>query len=224
MTADLGPLPDQPAHEAVCASAPVQSAGAIGSGAGRVTVAAPGLPEMRGIPGVHEGTEELVVTLLRSVGWLSRFDLRSRTTGAGPMLPTPDAQLPGRRTFTLATALGTHIDLPAFAASVRVPLRAAQLRPGTEDSGSAHGLGVTGALLTALKQAEDVRDLIVRVSNPASEPVEVLVRVPSNTSVEVCRLDETPDTTGVRPVPDADGALRWNAAPFSLTTLRLIRA
>ncbi|MFB6550804.1 glycosyl hydrolase-related protein [Streptomyces sp. NPDC056405] len=224
VTADLGPLPDRPGHEAACASAPVQSAGAIGFGAGRVTVAAPGLPEMRGIPGADEGTEELVVTLLRSVGWLSRFDLRSRTTGAGPMLATPDAQLPGRRTFAFATTLGAQTDLARLAASVRVPLRAAQVRPGTEDRGSAHELGVSGALLTAVKQAEDGRGLIVRVSNPAPEPAEVLVRTPSGTSVEVCRLDETPDATGVRPVVAADGALRWNAAPFSLTTLRLIRA
>jgi alpha-mannosidase/mannosylglycerate hydrolase len=221
VTADLGPLPDEPGHEAVCGAAPVQSAAAIGGGAGRVTVAAPGLPEMRGIPGRQPGTDELVVTLLRSVGWLSRFDLRSRTTGAGPMLPTPDAQLPGPRSFRLATALG-DADLAAFAADVRVPMRAVQLRPGSEAAASEPGLSVRGARLSALKQAEDGNGLILRVGNPSAEPTEVDVCVPAATQVIACRLDETSDPGQLPPSRHPDGTLRWVGAPYSLTTLRLL--
>ncbi|MFE0207125.1 hypothetical protein [Streptomyces sp. NPDC058985] len=217
---DLGPLPDQPGHEAVCASAPVQSGASIGTGTGRVLVVASGLPEMRGIPGATEGAEELVVTLLRSVGWLSRFDLRSRTTGAGPMLPTPDAQMPGHRTFTLATANGAETDLSEFAAAQRVPLRALQLRPGAEATVPGHGPTVKGARLAAFKPAEDGCGTILRISNPTPDLAEVTVGTHKDTVADVCRLDETLDPAAPPPVT-ADGELLWSASPFSVLTLRL---
>ncbi|MCK9518082.1 MAG: hypothetical protein M0R74_03480, partial [Dehalococcoidia bacterium] len=40
------------------------------------------------------GRQAYALTLLRCVGWLSRDDLRSRRGGAGPMIATPDAQMP----------------------------------------------------------------------------------------------------------------------------------
>jgi alpha-mannosidase len=46
--------------------------------------------------------DELEVTLLRSVGWLSRDDLRTRGGGAGPRLETPEAQCLGEYPFTYA--------------------------------------------------------------------------------------------------------------------------
>src|SRR5207248_11252901 len=50
-------------------------------------VVAPGLNEAEVTP---DGT--IGITLLRSVGWLSRMDLRTRPSHAGPALPTPGAQ------------------------------------------------------------------------------------------------------------------------------------
>ncbi|MFB7029959.1 MULTISPECIES: hypothetical protein [unclassified Streptomyces] len=44
---DLGPLPTDRGHEAVCGSAPVQSLGVVGRGTDRTAVLALGLPEMR---------------------------------------------------------------------------------------------------------------------------------------------------------------------------------
>lgn len=46
--------------------------------------------------------DSLEVTLLRSVGWLSRDDLRTRGGGAGPHLPTPEAQCMGEYTYEYA--------------------------------------------------------------------------------------------------------------------------
>ncbi|SDZ77431.1 alpha-mannosidase/mannosylglycerate hydrolase [Thalassobacillus cyri] len=43
---------------------------------------------------------ELEITLLRSVGWLSREDLRTRGGGAGPGFETPDAQCLGSYSFS----------------------------------------------------------------------------------------------------------------------------
>lgn len=43
--------------------------------------------------------DEIAVTLIRSVGWLSRDDLRARGGGAGPSFETPDAQCQGLQRF-----------------------------------------------------------------------------------------------------------------------------
>ena len=52
------------------------------------------------------GRSALALTLLRAVGWLSRGDLALRPGDAGPPLPTPAAQVPGRH--RLAFALRLH--------------------------------------------------------------------------------------------------------------------
>lgn len=47
---------------------------------------------------------ELCLTLLRSVGWLSRNDFPERPFNAGPSIETPEAQCHGRREFRYAVA------------------------------------------------------------------------------------------------------------------------
>jgi alpha-mannosidase len=60
----------------------------------------------RGIPEIEArrtaGGTELVLTLIRAVGWLSREDLRSRLMEAGPKLETPGAQSLGPHRFEYA--------------------------------------------------------------------------------------------------------------------------
>ncbi|PYZ92746.1 glycoside hydrolase family 38 [Salipaludibacillus keqinensis] len=51
-----------------------------------------------------EQEDEIHLTLLRSVGWLSRDDLRTRGGGAGPRLETPEAQCIGDYSFDLIVA------------------------------------------------------------------------------------------------------------------------
>lgn len=46
-----------------------------------------------------EGRAALSLTLLRAVGWLSRDDLRTRGGGAGPRMPTPEAQCAGEHVY-----------------------------------------------------------------------------------------------------------------------------
>lgn len=49
-------------------------------------------------------SDTLCITLLRSVGWLSREDLGNRPGHAGPGIATPGAQMLGRHTIELAIA------------------------------------------------------------------------------------------------------------------------
>lgn len=59
-----------------------------------------GITEYQVEPG-PEGVR-ICLTLLRCVGWLSRPDLSTRYANAGPSLPTPEAQCPGRHVFQYA--------------------------------------------------------------------------------------------------------------------------
>jgi alpha-mannosidase len=88
------------------ATAPAHRFVAAAAGARGLVVLAPGFFE-------YEWTRkrELVVTLLRSVGELSRADLAERPGHAGWPEPTPLAQEPGRHTIELALAPAAGEDL-----------------------------------------------------------------------------------------------------------------
>ncbi len=60
-----------------------------------------GLPEVA-VQHRDDGNIETALTLLRCVGWLSRDDFSTRRGHAGPMLPTPGAQMHGTYTFSYA--------------------------------------------------------------------------------------------------------------------------
>ena len=68
-----------------------------------------------GVQYIHQGTpeyrvvaddgDELAITLLRSVGWLSRRDFSTRGNGAGPDLPTPEAQCLGQHHYQFSLVM-----------------------------------------------------------------------------------------------------------------------
>jgi alpha-mannosidase len=64
----------------------------VSDGRAGLALIAHGLHEYELLPG---SPQELALTLLRSVGWLSRDDLVTRRGHAGPAMETPGAQLPG---------------------------------------------------------------------------------------------------------------------------------
>ncbi|MGW6485741.1 glycoside hydrolase family 38 N-terminal domain-containing protein [Streptomyces sp. NPDC055056] len=227
IAADLGPLPQEAGHEAVCGSAPVQSFAAIGSGTGRTALFAPGLPEMRGLRAgeTPSGADaEIAVTLLRSVGWLSRFDLRSRTTGAGPALPTPQAQCQGQQAFRVAMAVGTPLadeqNLVRMADSFRTPMRAWQLRPGTMPGAYTSVLTAHGGLLSALKTAEDGNGLVLRLSNPGTQECGAHISAAPGSLLVPSRLDE--EGAGEAPVRVGDQVATWPLGPYATLTVRVL--
>lgn len=72
-----------------------------------------GLPEYEAIK-ENDGTITLAITLLRCIGWLSRGDLATRGTIAGPDLNTPGAQCPGKHLFEFSLTIqhkkGDYLD------------------------------------------------------------------------------------------------------------------
>src|SRR5262249_39679766 len=128
--------------------------------AGGLTVVAPGLPEAEVTP---DGT--IALTLVRAVGWLARFDLRSRPVPAGPTMPGPAAQCAGVLEARLALHGGCD---PTAASDAELGLwgllggSEALLAPGD----SLLALEPSELLLSACKPAEVGAGLVVRVLNP----------------------------------------------------------
>ena len=123
---------------------------------------------------------ELAITLLRSVGYLSRNRHALRPEPAGPQLPTPAAQSRGLRSVSLAL-------MPCGGSWAAVPEAAERFRhdlvtvAGTGDPAlplpaPAAGLAVEGdgVVMTSLRARDDWKEL--RVVALSDEPAQAVVR------------------------------------------------
>ncbi len=155
--------------------------------AGGLMVGAPGLPEAEVRP---DGV--IALTLVRSVGWLARHDLRSRPLPAGPMIPVPGAQCLGRLEARLVLAAAGD---PAVAREAELGLRAVLGgdRPMLEPGRDLVEVSPSAVLLTALKPAECGEGVVLRLLNPTGGQIPARVRIglPLR-SAHLVRLDETP--------------------------------
>jgi alpha-mannosidase len=88
----IGARRDPGAAEIELPTYPMWSFVDVSDGRAGLALIADGLHEYEVLPG---NPAELVLTLLRSVGWLSREDLTTRTGHAGPGMETPGAQVLG---------------------------------------------------------------------------------------------------------------------------------
>ncbi len=91
----------------------------------------------RGLPSVEVGEDGVIaLTLLRSVGWLSRDDLWVRRIAAGPLVPTPGAQCHGEYIYEYAVLPHAGdwraVYRDAYAYSVPALARRADTHPGLE--------------------------------------------------------------------------------------------
>jgi alpha-mannosidase len=153
----------------------------------------------KGLPEIEARDGELLVTLLRCVGQISREGLATRPGHAGPPTPTPGGQCLGRHRFELAFRFG------AASLGEAALLRASQnyrfdFLETPFDAPVAAPLTLAGdVVLSALKGADDGDGVILRVFNPGRRAARL--RIAAAGEVERCRLDETPlpgGTTSVR--------------------------
>ncbi|HEU5307863.1 MAG TPA: hypothetical protein VFW97_11085 [Acidimicrobiia bacterium] len=177
-----------------------------------LTVAAPGLPE-----GEVTADGVIAVTVLRTFGWLARFQLGTRPIPAGPALPTPDGELPGGITADLSlrvdaserTLLGDELGLLAVPAG-DAPL----LDPGE----SLLTLEPAALVLSTIKPVDD-DTVLVRVLNPTDDVhTAVLTLARPITRAESRRLDETADDGDVEL---ADGRVTFTIGAHALRTVAL---
>ncbi|MER6942423.1 alpha-mannosidase [Nonomuraea sp. NPDC000554] len=167
-----------------------------------------------------EGGSELALTLLRSVGYLSRNRNALRPEPAGPQLPTPAAQSRGLRSVNLALMPydGTWQDVLPAAETFRHDL---VVTPGTGAAGLAQpdpapGLSVTGdgVVMTSLRSRDEWRELRVVALTPTA--TEALVEG-GFTQARRADLRGRPGD----PLQVEDGILRLPLRPWEIATVQL---
>ena len=203
------PPPTAPLHRYVSLFAPTRGA----------TVYSDGLAEYEADAG-----GDVAVTLVRSVGDLSRNDLPERPGHAGWPVPTPEAQMLGA--FTAELALFRHgprssetIDLVERTADdVLLPLVGTTLRSAIADYAPTGGLELHGRGLafSTAKESENGEWLVLRCVNLTDESVNGSWDVPFEPrEANLARLDETP----LGAVTLAGRSISFVAAPRAVVTL-----
>ncbi len=150
-----------------------------------LVVGAPGLPEAEVTP-----AGEILVTLVRSIGVLARIELRTRPLPAGPEMPVPGAQTPGRVAATITLAR-----TPADARAAEVGLRGVLGGETPLVVPDVALLEVTArhSVLSSCKPAQEGDRIVVRVLNPTDEPDDVMLRFGLDVQrARPVRLDEGP--------------------------------
>ncbi|SFJ38532.1 alpha-mannosidase [Streptosporangium canum] len=178
---------------------------------------------------------ELALTLIRSVGLLSRNRNAYRDEPAGPQLPTPAAQCPGPVTTRLAvlphTGTWHQAGLPRLAEEYRHALlavpgsgRAPAASPAAggpgrspEHAGASLAVEGTGVVLTALRERGDVLEIRVVAEHPSV--TEAVVRGP----FDAARRADVLGVAGER-LEVTGGVVRLPLRPFEIATLHLTRA
>lgn len=141
-------------------------------------VANRGLPEYEVIK--RRGSSTVALTLLRSVGWLSRDDFPCREGPAGPFLPTPEAQCLGEHIFEYSLIPHAGDWRTAFpqAHAFNAPLRAvttAAHAGSLPAAGSLIDVAPATFVITAIKSAEAGDGVIVRGYNAGNEGIDARV-------------------------------------------------
>jgi mannosylglycerate hydrolase len=176
-------------------------------------VVAPGLPEAEVTP---DG--EVAITLVRAVGWIARYDLRTRPMPAGPAMAIDGAQtlVP----FEARLALLADGD-PVAARDAELGLRGTigGPEPLVADGRALLALEPRSLVLSAVKPAEEGSGIVVRVVNPTDTAVDAVLACdfPSS-SARAVRLDETPDAA---PVAVEGTTVRCAVPPRALRSMLL---
>jgi hypothetical protein len=111
---------------------------------------------------------ELALTVLRSIGLISRADNPYRSVNAGPELPIPAAQMRGPQSFEFAYCPDPANAL-LHAERYRHPFVVVRGRAASGDLRTHAGPTLTGAMLTSLRRRDGA--LVARIVNETDEDV-----------------------------------------------------
>jgi alpha-mannosidase/mannosylglycerate hydrolase len=179
-------------------SVPQRSFASISDGVRALTVAARGSSEVEAVP-EPDSTTSLAVTLLRAVGWLSCSDLSLRPGPAGPMFPTPGAQVPGPFVAELSLRLHAAGEISRVAEAHRFAWPAAAFALG-EGVGAALRDGTRlleiddPAIVVSALEPGPEGTLRVRLYEATGRPRRLRGRIPGATQILALDLTGRPDT------------------------------
>lgn len=166
----------------------------------------------------------IIVTLLRSIGELSRADIPERPGHAGWPAPVPAAQCQGAFGADLALMLhgacsATTVDAIERAADdILLPLTGATLRSALSRPGAVQGIALDGAGLafSCAKESEDGEWLVLRCVNLLEEARAGAWRLGAPIrDARLARLDET----AVSPAIVEGDRVTFDAPPRGVVTL-----
>ena len=154
------------------------------------------------------GMDVLALTLIRSVGWLSRRDLITRSAGAGPDLETPEAQCIGEDEFQFLFSVGKR-------AENRLSLDVAEAfrRPVLFLKG--------GGAVTQRPLELDARELLVSSCRQVDEGVEIRLFNPTGDKQSYDLSGGSPKRVSLAGAELQDQSN--TVAPDDIATLRILR-
>lgn len=180
----------------------------------------------------NQGGVDICLTLLRAVGWVSRPDLGSRHGNASPMIKAPGAQCIGTHVFEYSLVPyqgGVHeAGIQQMAHDFNANLVAIETASHEGVLPSKMGfMKITpdDLIITAVKKAEDVNQMIVRCYNPRNEScLGELSAFKSIKNVKFVNLNEEDipkdEIEGIS-VTLNDGVVSLCLAPKKICTLRV---
>jgi alpha-mannosidase len=150
----------------------------VSNGEYGLMIANRGLPEVEVIELKEKGETEIALTLIRSVGWLSRDDMAVRQGHAGPAFATPGGQVPGKWNYEYAIIPHRSDWKEAYqqAYAFETSLRAieTELHGGEiEASGSFVSHSPAEFVISAVKESEDGNGWLVRGYNISSKTIQL---------------------------------------------------
>ncbi|MFX1299977.1 MAG: glycosyl hydrolase-related protein, partial [Promethearchaeota archaeon] len=155
----------------------------VSDGTQGLLVATRGLPEYEVL---NDPSRTIALTLLRSVGWLSREDLTTRRGHAGPKLATPGAQCLGRHTFHYS--INPHPNTWRDPKTQRLtrafitPFKALQIKEQEMKNQnlplnhSFLSYDSANLILSCLKKAEDSETTILRFFEITGSPIKTTIQ------------------------------------------------
>ena len=185
----------------------------------------------RGLPEIEATADDarrvtLWLTLLRSVGWLSRDDFATRKyRNAGPMVPTPEAQCPGSHHFRYAVVPfqgdALMADIHGLSRKWRTPVLSVQGVADQAVPGGVSLLETTTSMtcVSAVKRHQRRDSLVVRLYNLTAEPVSETLRL-GMALAAAWRIDAMEER--IEPIRrTADRLVAVDLRPWEIVTLEL---
>jgi len=202
-------------------TAPAHGFVAAASGARGLAIVAPGFFE-------YEWTRrgDLLLTLLRAVGEMSRGDLPTRPGHAGWPTSTPLAQCPGRTRVELAVAPVSQAELergdalPSLWEDAFLPLRGFWLRDAVDPAPTQVDIALEGSglVLSAVKPAQQGSPLVLRCYNATDRKAAGAWRFGEGVkSAHRVRADERESVALV--LEGRGKTVRFVAEPYEIVTI-----
>lgn len=184
-----------------------------------------GLPEYE----ILSTNNTVALTLFRSVGWLARSDLLTRTGDAGPHIYTPEAQCLCEMEFNYALYfhqsdwIRGKVHRQAEHFNSNFPVIKTDPHPGIlPDKYGLLELDSASDILrvTALKRSEDGRDLIIRCYNPSKKTVKG--KLISKLTITCASYTDLRERVVKRINVAKKKRLTFTAKPKQIVTLKLV--